>query len=119
MNTGTSTHPTPSREATLCGWCGVYRGSMWSGLAVAILTLLACQPNHSTEPRPAHGNTATPQTARQGQVARLSPPIGQLFAGDGGPSTEGVLRLPSAVAVSEQGDVFIADSGHRRIRVVT
>jgi DNA-binding beta-propeller fold protein YncE len=38
------------------------------------------------------------------------------FTGDGGPSIESNLRGPRGVAVDEYGNVYIADSGNRRIR---
>jgi sugar lactone lactonase YvrE len=40
------------------------------------------------------------------------------FAGDGGPATRGELNAPSAVAVDDRGNLFIADLGNHRIRKV-
>jgi sugar lactone lactonase YvrE len=40
------------------------------------------------------------------------------FSGDGGPAVEALLNFPGAVAVDEQGDVYIADSMNHRIRKV-
>jgi uncharacterized protein (TIGR03437 family) len=40
------------------------------------------------------------------------------YSGDGGPATEAVLS-PSGVAVSNPGDIFIADTGYSRIRRVS
>lgn len=43
----------------------------------------------------------------------------QSFAGDGGPATEARLRKPTNVKVASNGDLYIADSGHGRVRKVT
>jgi DNA-binding beta-propeller fold protein YncE len=40
------------------------------------------------------------------------------FAGDGGPAEEALLRMPSAVAVAQNGDVYIADTLNYRVRVI-
>lgn len=40
------------------------------------------------------------------------------YAGDGGPATEALLRLPRAVAVAPDGSFFIADSYNERVRRV-
>ncbi|MCX7170039.1 MAG: IPT/TIG domain-containing protein [Proteobacteria bacterium] len=40
------------------------------------------------------------------------------FSGDGGPATQATLNTPYGVAVDAQGNLFIADSGNRRIRKV-
>ncbi len=43
---------------------------------------------------------------------------GQRFSGDGGPAVEAVLNFPSAVAVAEDGTLYIADTWNHRIRRV-
>lgn len=40
------------------------------------------------------------------------------FGGDGGPAAEASLNSPSALAVDDQGGLFIADAGNHRIRRV-
>jgi len=41
------------------------------------------------------------------------------FSGDGGPAAAARLGYPAAVAVDRTGNLFIADTGNHRIRVVT
>jgi uncharacterized protein (TIGR03437 family) len=41
------------------------------------------------------------------------------FSGDGGPATQAALRLPADVAFDASGNLFIADQGNSRIRMVT
>lgn len=40
------------------------------------------------------------------------------FEGDGAPATLARLRGPRAIAVGRQGDIYIADTGNHRIRVI-
>ena len=40
------------------------------------------------------------------------------YSGDGGPAVNAVLVFPSSVATDDQGNVYIADSGDHRIRMV-
>ena len=47
-----------------------------------------------------------------------TPSKDQRFAGDGGPAIDAVLNFPSAVAVAEDGTVYIADTWNHRIRRV-
>lgn len=41
------------------------------------------------------------------------------FDGDGGPALNATLRGPTGIALSPEGDLYIADSGNSRIRKVT
>ncbi len=41
------------------------------------------------------------------------------FAGDGQPATSALLSGPAGVAVTDDGDIFIADTGNNRMRLVT
>jgi len=41
------------------------------------------------------------------------------FSGDGGPATQAELSLPISLAVDASGNLYIADSGNGRIRVVS
>jgi sugar lactone lactonase YvrE len=41
------------------------------------------------------------------------------FSGDGGPATSAELNNPSGVAVDSLGNIFIADTGNNRIRMVS
>jgi sugar lactone lactonase YvrE len=41
------------------------------------------------------------------------------FSGDGGPATAAQLSLPTALAIDGSGNLYIADSGNRRIRMVS
>jgi sugar lactone lactonase YvrE len=45
-------------------------------------------------------------------------PGAKRFSGDGGPAVEAQLNFPGAVAVDEQGHVYIADTMNHRIRKV-
>jgi DNA-binding beta-propeller fold protein YncE len=51
-----------------------------------------------------------------GVITTIAGGRGSGFGGDGGLAIGAKLSSPSGVAVSEAGDVFIADSGNRRIR---
>ena len=41
------------------------------------------------------------------------------YGGDGGPAASAQLNAPSGVSLNAAGDLFIADSGNNRVRVVT
>jgi uncharacterized protein (TIGR03437 family) len=44
---------------------------------------------------------------------------GQGFGGDGGPATNAMLNLPTALTLDSAGNLYIADQGNGRIRKVT
>ena len=66
------------------------------------------------------GDAYTQQPDLSGMVRYVTgtPSKDQRFAGDGGPAVEAVLNFPSAVAVAEDGTVYIADTWNHRIRRV-
>ena len=41
------------------------------------------------------------------------------FSGDGGPATKALLTNPTGIAVDKSGNLYIADRGNQRIRMVT
>ena len=41
------------------------------------------------------------------------------YSGDGGPATNAALSYPTSVAIDSAGNLYIADNGNRRIRMVT
>jgi uncharacterized protein (TIGR03437 family) len=53
-----------------------------------------------------------------GAVTTIAGDGGYLFRGDGGPATEARLNSPSGVALDANGNVWIADTGNARVRMV-
>ena len=51
-----------------------------------------------------------------GQVTTVAGTGESGFSGDGGPAVEAQLERPQAVAVDEDGNIYIGDTGNRRIR---
>ena len=47
------------------------------------------------------------------------PGLAGLFGGDGGPSTSALLDYPQGVTVDSSGNVYFADYGNNRVRVLT
>ena len=54
-----------------------------------------------------------------GAIATVAGTGAEGFGGDGGAATSAQLRAPGGVAVDDDGNIFIADSGNNRIRQVT
>jgi len=57
--------------------------------------------------------------AASGIITTVAGNGSQGFSGDGGPATAARLRFPRGVAVAANGDVYIADTGNHRIRLVS
>jgi GT2 family glycosyltransferase/sugar lactone lactonase YvrE len=47
-----------------------------------------------------------------------SPDADEIALGDGGPARDALLQAPMDVAVGPEGDIYIADMGHHRVRVI-
>ena len=58
------------------------------------------------------------QISRSGIITTFAGNGGYGYGGDEGPATEAELAFPAAVALSGTGDLYIADTGNRRVRVV-
>ena len=65
------------------------------------------------------GNNVIRQVATNGIIYTVAGTGAGAFGGDGGPATLAYLSSPVAVAVDSLGNLYIADSGNRRIRKVT
>ncbi len=59
------------------------------------------------------------QVSATGVIATVAGTGSQDFTGDGGPATQAALNEPSAVVLDPAGDLFIADTGNNRIRMVS
>lgn len=79
--------------------------------------LFADSINHVIRKVDAGGNIST--VAGTGKASATGPnPVPPLILGDNGPVAEVTLNRPSAVAVSANGDLFIADTWNRGIRML-
>ena len=68
--------------------------------------------------QPDDAYTQQPDLSGMVRYVTGTPSRNQRFAGDGGPAIDAVLNFPSAVAVAEDGTVYIADTWNHRIRRV-
>jgi uncharacterized protein (TIGR03437 family) len=65
------------------------------------------------------GNKRIRKITRSGSVLTVAGNGNNTFSGDGGAALLAALSLPQGVAVDQQGNVYIADTGNNRIRKVT
>ena len=57
-------------------------------------------------------------SASNGTIATVAGNGTAALAGDGGPATQAAINTPAALALDSAGDLYIADSGNRRVREV-
>jgi uncharacterized protein (TIGR03437 family) len=65
------------------------------------------------------GNHLIRKVSRAGIISTVAGNGTAGFAGDGGPSAASVLNAPRGIAVDDNGNIFIADTGNNRIRLVS
>ena len=65
------------------------------------------------------GNNAIRVVTPDGNISTIAGNGTPGFAGDGGPATQSLLQNPYAVAVDQQGNLFVADTDNNRIRRLT
>ena len=65
------------------------------------------------------GNRIRRITAATGVIATVAGNGTAGLAGDGGPATQTEIDLPAGLAFDSAGDLYIADTGNRRIRLVS
>src|SRR5207248_2794587 len=65
------------------------------------------------------GNNRVRRLAANGTLTTIAANGVAGFGGDGGAATSAMLKNPQGVAVDAAGNVYIADTGNNRVRVVT
>jgi uncharacterized protein (TIGR03437 family) len=65
------------------------------------------------------GNRVRRITAANGIIATVAGNGTAGLAGDGGPATKAEIDQPAGLALDSAGDLYIADTGNRRVRLVT
>jgi RHS repeat-associated protein len=66
------------------------------------------------------GHNRVARIDRSGAISTIAgrPQDSPGFSGDGGPATQARLSAPSALAIDQEGNLFVADGGNQRIRRV-
>ncbi len=64
------------------------------------------------------GNNRVRKIAPNGVITTVAGGGAASFAGDGGPATQALLNQPIGLALDSAGNLYIADSGNRRVRRV-
>jgi uncharacterized protein (TIGR03437 family) len=65
------------------------------------------------------GNRVRVITAANGTIATVAGNNAPGLAGDGGPAKQAELNAPASLSLDSAADLYIADTGNRRIRLVT
>ena len=92
-----------------------FQGARGVAVASATVVYIADTNNHVVRKLDTAAGTLTVFAGKVGMAASNSLDAN----GDGGAATAALLSNPSDVAVAANGDVYISDSGNRRIRLVT
>ena len=106
--------------STIAGNGAVFEGGDGgSALKATFVTLGALAIDSHSNLSLIDGNRVRRITAATGVIATVAGNGTAGFAGDGGLATQAELDLPAGLALDSAGDLYIADTGNRRIRLVT